>query len=166
MIRPGFEDLYEDHVREVYGFFAYRLGGRQPAEDLTQVTFMKALRAWDRYDPLRSAPLTWLLAIARNVLIDHYRADHSGREEPLAGDAALDAAMGSAPGPDARLGVSPELERALTVLSDRDREVIALRYGADLTGPEIAALLGLSLANVQQIVSRSLRKLRAELGGG
>ena len=45
-------------------------------------------------------------------------------------------------------------------LSEREREVLALRYGADLTGPEIADLLSLTLANVQQIVSRSLRKLR------
>ena len=167
MIRPGFEELYEDHVWEVYGFFAYRLGNRQPAEDLTQATFIKALRAWDRFDPVRAAPLTWLLAIARNVLIDHFRADRSGSEEPLAEADALDAALGHAPGPEAaaRLGVSPELERALAVLSARDREIIALRYGGDLTGPEIAELLGLTLANVQQIISRSLRRLRAELAG-
>ena len=56
-----------------------------------------------------------------------------------------------------------ELIEALTHLSDRDREVIALRFGGDLTGPEIAAVLDLSLANVQQILSRSLRKLRGLL---
>jgi RNA polymerase sigma-70 factor (ECF subfamily) len=165
-MRTGFDDLYEDHVSDVYGFFAYRLGSRQFAEDLTQVTFLKAMRAWDRYDPVRAAPLTWLLAIARNVLVDHYRADHAGRHEAELDDRTLDATLGHAPGPEASVGLDPQIERALTVLSDRDREVLALRYGADLTGPEIAELLGLSLANVQQIVSRSLRKLRAELGGG
>ena len=50
-------------------------------------------------------------------------------------------------------------------LFDRDREVLALRFGGDLTGPEIAAMLDLSLANVQQILSRSLRKLRGLLEG-
>jgi DNA-directed RNA polymerase specialized sigma subunit len=45
-------------------------------------------------------------------------------------------------------------------LTERDREVLALRFGGDMTGPEIAKLLNLSLANVQQILSRSLRKLR------
>ena len=45
----------------------------------------------------------------------------------------------------------------------RERELIALRYGADLTGPEIAELTGLSLANVQQILSRSLRRMRNQL---
>jgi RNA polymerase sigma-70 factor (ECF subfamily) len=66
------------------------------------------------------------------------------------------------PGPEP-LGPSPELERALDTLGQRDREVIALRYGGDMTGPEIAELTGLTLANVQQILSRSLRRLRSEL---
>jgi len=61
------------------------------------------------------------------------------------------------------LGVSPELEAALATLPDRQREILALRFGGDLTGPEIAELTGLSLANVQQILSRSLRQLRANL---
>ena len=63
----------------------------------------------------------------------------------------------------AGLGLEPELARALAGLADRDREILALRYGAELTGPEIAELTGLKLANVQQIVSRSLRRLRAAL---
>jgi DNA-directed RNA polymerase specialized sigma24 family protein len=64
-------------------------------------------------------------------------------------------------GPGERCLALPELAQALLQLSERDREVIALRFGGDLAGPEIASLLGLSLANVQQILSRSLRKLRA-----
>lgn len=70
----------------------------------------------------------------------------------------------SVPGPEERIGSATELTDALRKLSDRDREILALRYGADLTGPEIADLTGLELANVQQIVSRSLRKLRELLG--
>jgi DNA-directed RNA polymerase specialized sigma24 family protein len=61
------------------------------------------------------------------------------------------------------LGLDPDLAVALAGLSERNREIIALRYGADRTGPEIAELMGLTLANVQQIVSRSLRRLRAAL---
>ena len=44
--------------------------------------------------------------------------------------------------------------------------MIALRFGGDLTGPEIAELIGLTLANVQQILSRSLRRLRSQPRGG
>ena len=67
------------------------------------------------------------------------------------------------PGPENDLGLSPELAAALDALPQRDREVIALRFGGELNGPEIAELLGLSLANVQQILSRSLRRLRSRL---
>jgi len=68
-------------------------------------------------------------------------------------------------GPEERSSATPELIEALAQLAERDREVLALRFGGDLTGPEIAELMGLSLANVQQILSRSLRKLRTLLDG-
>ena len=61
------------------------------------------------------------------------------------------------------LDIAPDLAEALERLGQRERELIALRYGADMTGPEIAELTGLTLANVQQILSRSLRRMRAEL---
>jgi RNA polymerase sigma factor (sigma-70 family) len=77
-----------------------------------------------------------------------------------------EASAGSVSGPEERYEGSAELAAALARLGDRDREVIALRYGGDLKGPEVAELLGLTLANVQQILSRSLRKLRLTLEGG
>ena len=163
--RPSFEEVYDEHVWSVYGYFGYRLAGRELAEDLTQVTFENALRSWDRYEPRRGTPLTWLMAIARNVLIDHYRSDRSDRHRPIADHEAATGALGAEPGPEPA-GVSPELERALATLPRRQRELVALRFGAELHGPEIAELVGLSLANVQQMLSRALRKLRVELEGG
>jgi RNA polymerase sigma-70 factor (ECF subfamily) len=150
--------VYDENVWRVYGFCAYRLGDRDTAEDLTQATFERALRAWSRFDPRRASVSTWLLAIARNLLIDHYRRDRSSLTDPI--DERLAPAV---PGPEERLTVSPELLSALARLSDRDREVLALRFGGDMTGPEIAHLLNLTLANVQQILSRSLRRLRGLL---
>ena len=55
------------------------------------------------------------------------------------------------------------LRHLLQMLGEREREIVALRFGADLSGAEIADLTGLSLANVQQILSRSLKRLRALL---
>jgi RNA polymerase sigma-70 factor (ECF subfamily) len=157
--------LFDEHVWDVYGFVAYRVDNRAEAEDLTQLTFERALRAWSRFDPSRAQPRTWLLAIARNLVVDHYRRDRSKLHRPLGEDGVTDDHLPSEDGPETA-GVSPELATALSSLSERDREVVALRFGADLRGPEIADLLGLQLANVQQILSRSLRKLRAELEGG
>ena len=158
-----FAEAYDEHVLDVFGFLAYRLRSREEAEDLTQLTFERALRAWPRYDPRRSAPRTWLLAIARNLLIDHYRADRSAGHQPLEDTAESD--LPRAPAPDPDLGLDPALAAALGDLSQRDREVVALRFGGDLNGPEIAELTGLTLANVQQILSRSLRSMRAALEG-
>jgi RNA polymerase sigma-70 factor (ECF subfamily) len=149
----SFEHAFERHVGDVYAFFVYRLGRTHDAEDLTQATFERAWRAWGRFDEGRGSARAWLLAIARNLLVDHHRAARPS--EPL--DARL--AVGPSPEP----GLDPRLASALAQLSDRDREVIALRFGADLAGAEIAQLCGLSLGNVQQILSRSLRRLRSEL---
>jgi RNA polymerase sigma-70 factor (ECF subfamily) len=158
---PGdFATVYENEIWNVYGFFAYRVRSVADAEELTQQTFERALRAWRRFDPQRSPARTWLLAIARNLLIDHYRADVSPRNQPL--DETGEDALGTDPA-EPNLGIDPDLAEALATLSPRDREVVALRFGGDLTGPEIATMTGLQLANVQQILSRSLRRMRARL---
>jgi len=157
-----FARLYDEHVWTIYGFFGYRLGSREDAEDLTQLTFERALKAWGRFDPERAGVGTWLLAIARNLLIDHHRADRSDRVEPLDGGLAPENEPAGGM-PETVLGLDPDLEAALDRLDDRARELVALRFGGDLNGPEIAGLMGLSLANVQQILSRTLRRLRYEL---
>jgi RNA polymerase sigma-70 factor (ECF subfamily) len=161
--RSAFAAVYDEHVWDVYGFFGYRLGSREEAEDLTQATFERALRAWDRFDAERASARTWLLAIAHNLLVDHFRRRGAAREELLDDADDGEGGLGVTRGTEAMLGLSPELEAALAELGDRERELIALRFGGDLSGPQIAELTGLSLANVQQILSRSLRRLRAAL---
>ncbi|HZV73370.1 MAG TPA: sigma-70 family RNA polymerase sigma factor [Conexibacter sp.] len=157
-----FAGVYDEHVWRVYGFFAYRLSSRADAEDLTQGTFERALRAWGTYDASRASAATWLLAIARNLLVDHLRARPAAR--PLSVE-AIDLEAIAAPPDRHSLGLDPGLERALAELGPRERELIALRFGGDLRNAEIAELTGLSLANVQQILSRSLRRMRASLDG-
>jgi len=161
--RGGFEHVFDENVDRVYGFFSYRVASRLDAEDLTQQTFERALRAWDRFDPARGSAQTWVLAIARNLLIDHYRQDRSSSESPLDDHSSGEGVLGVAPSPEEAVGLDPQLEGALRGLDQRPRELLALRFGGELTGPEIAELTGLSLANVQQILSRALRSLRAQL---
>ena len=156
-----FERLYEDHAQALFGFLAYRTGDRAQAEDLLGEAFERALRSRNRYDPARASAKTWLYAIALNCLRDqHRRAEAEMR--------ALDrvAAGSTAAAPVGQLGRVEDralLERALTGLSEEEREVVALRYGGELTAPEMAELLGEKLTTVEGRVYRALRKLRADL---
>jgi RNA polymerase sigma-70 factor (ECF subfamily) len=158
-----FSRAYDQHVRAIYGFFGYRLGSRSDAEDLTQATFERALRAWGRFDPRRGSAKTWLFAIAHNLLIDHHRRGRSGREATAADPRNVETKGGVYALDERGLGPSPELETALAELPDRERELVALRFGGGLTTAQISRLVGLSSPNVDQILSRTLRALRARL---
>jgi RNA polymerase sigma factor (sigma-70 family) len=161
---PDFAAVYDEHIGRVYGFYAYWLRSRPDAEDLTQQTFERAFRAWRSYDAERASVATWLLAIARNLLVDHFRATNDDRKvRSLEG--VLVERIAAAPD-EYEIGLDPALERALARLGEREQELIALRYGGDLSGPEIASLTGLQLANVHQILARSLRKLRGYMDPG
>lgn len=151
--------LYTEHVSAVYAFLAYSVG-RQTAEDLAAATFERAIRAWDRYDAARASERTWLLAIARNALTDHYRRQAHRNARSLDDEPALVATLADAHDPLAQALSAHAFTAILADLAPREREVLALRYGGDLSAREIADVLELSEANVHQIVSRTLRKLR------
>ena len=157
--------VYREHVDAVYAFLAYSVDPAT-AEDLTAATFERVVRSWKRFDSERGSERTWVLAIARNLLTDHFRAHRhrdavSTDEHPLLLDRLVDDLD-----PLAERLTAEELARWLAPLGQREREVLALRYAADLTTAEIARLLGLTAANVQQINSRSLRRLRAAFESG
>ncbi len=156
-----FERLYADHAQALFGFLAYRTGDRVAAEDLLAEAFERALRSRRRYDPAKASAKTWLYAIALNCLRDQRRrAEAEGRALRRGGHDP------GGPAPDAGLDRVEDravLGPALAVLSEEEREAIALRYGGDLTVPEMAELLGERLTTVEGRVYRSLRKLRAAL---
>lgn len=157
--------VYREHLDAVFAFFAYSVG-RTVAEDLTATTFERVVRHWSRYDAGRASERTWILSIARNTLIDHYRRQShrsttSLDEHPLLLDtlAADDDAF-------ARTLAAGAFADWLSDLKPREQEILAMRYGADLSGAEIAKLTDLSEANVHQIISRTLRRLRARAEAG
>ena len=155
-----FDRLYRLEAQGLYGFLAYRTGDRALAEDLLADTFERALRARRGFDRRRGTERNWLYAIALNLLRDHARrAATEGRAvEKVATSTA--AATGSA---EADVERRDELQRALATLAEEEREAIALRFGAELTVPEIAAVLDLPLSTVEGRVYRALRKLRDRL---
>jgi RNA polymerase sigma factor (sigma-70 family) len=153
-----FERLYSAEAAGLFSFLAYRTGDRALAEDLLADAFERALRARGRFDRRRGSQKTWLYAIALNCLRDHARrASAEARALERADEPAGET------DPLAAVEHRDELSRALATLSADEREAIALRFGADLTVPEIGKVLGEPLTTVEGRVYRALRKLRSEL---
>jgi RNA polymerase sigma factor (sigma-70 family) len=150
-------------VKQVYAYFAYYVEA-DVAEELTATTFERVVRFWDSYDPERGLVRSWILTTARHVLADHFRRrKHDGTVSSLDAEPHLLEARASTRDPLAvRMSVET-LKHWLTLLNPRQMEIVALRYGADLTPREIGVALELSEANVHQILSRALRLLREEL---
>jgi RNA polymerase sigma-70 factor (ECF subfamily) len=152
-----FERLYAEHAEALSGFLIYRTGDRVLAEDLLADTFERALRARRRFDPRKASEKTWLYTIALNCLRDH------ARRRTTEGRALERIASGASPRSSGAIEAVSDrdlISRNLAILSDKEREAIALRFGADLTVPEIAKLTGERLTTVEGRVYGALRKLR------
>ena len=161
MRSDDFERLYNEHVQGLFGFLLYRTGNRALAEDLLADTFERALRGRRGFDRRKASEKTWLYAIALNRLRDHKRRQEAeGRAlVRVSGSAASDLVEEPAGDVEHR----DVVQRALGALSAEEREAVALRFGADLTVPEIAKVLDQPLTTVEGRVYRALRKLKPHL---
>jgi len=158
-----FAGLYDRCFAKVYNYVRYRVGDPAAADDVTSRVFEKALGGFARFDPRLAPAEAWLFAIARNAVNDHFRAkrwlswlpfdvlgERPGRD-PAADDYLLEN--------EARQGILRRLEG----LSERERELIALKFGARMTNRAIAAQVGLKESHVAVILFRALRKLRSKM---
>ena len=155
---PDWDAVYAENLPRVYNYFRYRFGPRADAEDLTARTFEKAWRARHRYRRDVAAFATWLMTIARHVAADHLRARRI--HLPLDEASAVPAA-GTPEDAVLRTSDAARLSTLLQSLPDRDRELLAMKYGVGLTNRAIASLTGLSESNVGTILHRAVQTLRA-----
>lgn len=160
-----FAEAVREHQDEVYGVALRITGDRDSAHDVANTTFLKAYRAFDRYDPSR--PLRhWLLRIATNEAITHARK--AGREARRRVDVETASAVAdSTPTPDATSVAREERDRIraeVARLPELYRVVIVLRYFNDLSIDEIAAVTGRPASTVGVQLLRGRALLRASLG--
>jgi RNA polymerase sigma-70 factor (ECF subfamily) len=141
-------------MRRVYAYVAYRIGDGPEAEDVTSETFERALRYRDSFDARRGDPAAWLIGIARRCIADAVLERTSTTDETpqLASDDH-----------SADILRRIELRHAVAQLDERDRELVALRYGADLTARQIGELLELKTNAVEVALHRALKTMRAAL---
>jgi RNA polymerase sigma factor (sigma-70 family) len=156
----SFAQLYEAHLTYVFRYISFRVGNHAIAEELTSVVFEKALAAFHRYDKEKAEPQTWLIAIARNTIIDYFRKSSSRNTIPL--ENAIGVASGD-PLPQEEVERKEEQQRlrfCVETLAEREQEIVSLKFGAELTNRRIASSLGLSENNVGIILYRAVCKLR------
>lgn len=147
----------EPLIRRVYAYVAYRIGDGADAEDVTSATIERALRYRASFDPRRGKPQSWVIGIARTCVDDYFRgrvATH-GEIHDAAGHDELER--------DTVLRLS--VDAAVAALEDVDRELIALRYGADLSTRQIGALLQMKPNAVDVALHRARERLRRQLEG-
>jgi RNA polymerase sigma-70 factor, ECF subfamily len=145
----------EPLIRRVYAYVAYRVGEGPDAEDITSAAIERALRYRDRFDARKGDVAAWLLGIARRQISDHFAA------QPLV--VADPPEVASAAEFDTEAAARLDVRAAVTRLGERDRELIALRYGADLTARQIGEFLGMQTNAVEVALHRALQALRAGL---
>jgi RNA polymerase sigma-70 factor (ECF subfamily) len=159
--RESFELLYNRYVRSVFGLALRRLRDRQRAEDAVQETFASIWRSAASYKPDRGPAAPWLYAIARNAIVDRFRA------QPDTSGEVPDVVSGE-PGPADQAEssfVSWRIHRALEELPQREREVVELAYWSGMSQSEVAEYLHIPLGTVKTRTRSALARLADVLEG-
>ena len=159
----GPESLLRD-AYDLFGSLVYSLCRRSvddaAAADITQEVFIAAWKNRHRFDPARGGLAPWLTGIARNKVIDHFRA--RGREDRRVEQAKH--AFIESPGELEDIALRMLLVDAIDTLPERAQTIISMAFFEDLTHVEISARTGIPLGTVKSDIRRSLERLRHGLG--
>jgi len=153
MIELVYEEAFEELYVRAYGVAYQLLGRRSESEDVAQETLARAFVHWRK---IRSYAEAWVVRVAGNLAVDAWR-----RMQRVDASGDAERRNATSPGPT---GQRVDLHRALDALSRRQREVIVLRFLADLPEADVAKALGCSVGSVKKHGSRGLATLRNTLG--
>jgi RNA polymerase sigma-70 factor (sigma-E family) len=148
-----FEEAFEDLYLRAYGVAYQLVGRRSESEDIAQETLARAFVHWRK---VRGYAEAWVVRVAGNLAIDSWRrtnrldaTDNTNRPDPSSAEPS---------------GQRVDLHRALATLSRRQREVIVLRFLADLPEADVARAIGCSPGSVKVHAARGLAALRSTMG--
>ena len=150
------DELYRLHAAEVFRYAYAVLGNRADAEDVTQTTFVNALRALERGEKPRK-PTNWLITIAHNLIRQRFRQQQARPlEVELDRDVAVAEDVDDGPSID-------DLVRALQKIPPTQRQALVLRELEGRSYSEIGELLGVSQSALEALIFRARRSLAEEL---
>lgn len=159
--KDAFAEIYESHLTPVYRYVFIRLGNREEADDVTQETFLKAYQAIDRYEIEGGSFLPYLFTVARNIIINRSKKKREISMENNDIDKEVDGVRTSAYAEN--LELQGTLRDAMQTLSEGEREVVELRFFAEQSYTEIAAILEKREDAIRQQVARALKKMRIHM---
>lgn len=162
----AFGALYDHFVTPIYRYIYYRTG-KQNAEDLTELVFLKTWENIGQYQPFTARPnykksassfSSWIFRIAHNIVIDHYR---SARHENELSESIEDHRKEAyTPGKAVRHFDQEILSEGMAELKDHYRQVLILKYINELDNEEIAEIMGRSQAALRILQFRALKSLK------
>lgn len=154
------EQAFDRYYPAIFRFFRFRGASAEEANDLAASVFERALIYLPQYDPAKAQIQTWLFTIARNLSINHWKAERDllplEDDLPNQDDLPLEDQV-------IYMQDKERIYRALQALDQRSHEMVALKFGAQLMNREIADITGLSESHIGVILYRSILKLRAIL---
>jgi RNA polymerase sigma-70 factor (ECF subfamily) len=151
----AFEEIVRLHSSRIFNFIFQMTRQRQDAEDLVQQTFIKAYHNLNRFDGSRPI-INWLLTIARRSALNHFRSAKKWEEMPESAASSEPSPASSAERRENNENLWTEARR---LLSQREFEVVWLRFGEDLSVEETARVAGLTQTHVKVIVYRARKHL-------
>lgn len=155
-----FDPLYRRYINQIFAFTYRRTMNKATAEDLTSVTFMKALEKIDTYSPTKGPFVAWLYRIGRNTITDHYRQQRDVKDIEDVWDLSSDE--------DVLLTVDDrltyeKLQDAMRTLPALKRDIILMRLWDGLSYREIAEITGKTENNLKVMYSRTIAELKLQV---
>lgn len=148
----------------VFGVAMRVMGNRAEAEDVTQEAMLRLWKMAPQWQPGQAQVSTWLYRVAMNLCIDRKRRTRGGHTDldavPEPPDPGRSAAEQMQEG--AR---QDALQAALMQLPERQRQAVVLRHLEELSNPEIAGIMDISVEAVESLTARGKRALAAALAG-
>lgn len=163
-----FAELFRQYYLRIYNYLRYRVNSREDAEDLISQVFEKAYTHRQQFDATKGTFSTWLFGIAHHTLANYYRTrqrrgvwetEEELPEDLVKPDSSPETQM-------IRQEMIMQLLQSLGRLSERDQEVISLKFAGRLSNQEIGQIMDLPEKNVSVVLFRAMRRLQQHVGKG
>ena len=162
----NFEEIYQNLFKRILVYIVSRTGNSTAAEDIACRTWQKAWDKQNQFDRTKGTPEQWIFTIARNEVNKYFRFWQLKRLLSLTEQEENKSSTEKLP-----LELLEQKERrgkllsALKCLSDRERDLVSLKFQSKFNNRQIAKITGLSESNVGTILNRSIKKLRSKVEG-